>query len=321
MELWQETPPSAGTVVAVRHHFVRHPGKLGHALDTRFSIPMRVRRLPPNLLGRDFIIGDLHGHYDTLMSLLDARDFDRAIDRVISVGDLVDRGPQSWQCLQLIREPWFYLVQGNHESHLLDLARAASGALRKGRKAADIVDSLQRFFESVGGDWFGEWLIDESNHAELPALIEMLDALPHVITVRGGATDYNVVHAELPAAGIECDDQLEADDPTMEVARTQALLWSRKLFLEANHAARASPESLRFEPDSCLSLTFCGHNPIATPKIWRNHFFLDTGCGYQDGEIPIMGDQIGLTVCILPKRELILVQYRQGFAITLPHAV
>jgi serine/threonine protein phosphatase 1 len=282
---------------------------------------MRVTRLPPNLLGRDFIIGDLHGHYDTLMSLLDARDFDREIDRVISVGDLVDRGPQSWLCLQLIREPWFYVVQGNHESHLLDMARAVSGALAKGRKAVDILDSLQRFIDGVDGHWFREWLLDEGNHAELPALIELLDSLPHVITVRGGATDYNVVHAELPAAGIECDDQLESSDPAMDVVRTQALMWSRKLFLEASKAPREQLESHRYVPKGCLSLTFCGHNPISLPTIWRDHFFLDTGCGYQDGEIPVLDDQIGLTVCILPKRELVLVQYRQGFAITLPHAV
>lgn len=281
---------------------------------------MRVMRLSPNRLGRDFVIGDLHGHYDTLMSLLEAREFDRAVDRVISVGDVVDRGPQSWQCLQLYREPWFFGVQGNHESHLRDMARVAIGWLRKGRKAPEILADLQQHIDDLGRHWFRDWLLDESNHALLPALIDFLDALPHVITVRGGELDFNVVHAELPAAGIECDAQLDADAPAMEAPRIEALLWSRKLFLEAGKAASDSDKALRHDPLACLSLTFCGHSPISRPVMWRNHFFLDTGCGYQDGEIPILGDEIGLTVCILPRRELVLVQHRQGFTITLPYA-
>lgn len=86
-----------------------------------------VGMLHPNTLGRDLIIGDLHGHYDTLRHLLCENRFDKKIDRVISVGDVIDRGPRSWDCLQLFREPWFHGVKGNHELALLGMALTPTG--------------------------------------------------------------------------------------------------------------------------------------------------------------------------------------------------
>ncbi len=37
------------------------------------------------------------------------------------VGDLIDRGPNSMECLRLIKEPWFFSVLGNHEDMMLDV--------------------------------------------------------------------------------------------------------------------------------------------------------------------------------------------------------
>jgi len=45
--------------------------------------------------GRDFVIGDLHGCYDELKDKLLDVNFNEEVDRVFSVGDLVDRGPES----------------------------------------------------------------------------------------------------------------------------------------------------------------------------------------------------------------------------------
>lgn len=73
-----------------------------------------LKRLAANSAGRDFVVGDLHGQYDLLMGELDRAGFDRDTDRLICVGDLVDRGPQSVECLSLLREPWFFAVLGNH---------------------------------------------------------------------------------------------------------------------------------------------------------------------------------------------------------------
>src|SRR3546814_14755908 len=80
------------------------------------------RHLAANKVGSDFIVGDLHGCLDLLQVELDRVGFDRAKDRLFSVGDLIDRGPDSMGCLRLLREPWFFAARGNHEDMLLDYA-------------------------------------------------------------------------------------------------------------------------------------------------------------------------------------------------------
>jgi len=57
-----------------------------------------------NTQGRDFILADLHGCYRQLMSAMEAVNFDHEKDRIISVGDLIDRGEESFECLKLLRE-------------------------------------------------------------------------------------------------------------------------------------------------------------------------------------------------------------------------
>ena len=75
----------------------------------------RYLALPANLHGRDFVVGDLHGQYSVLRSLLEQADFQSDIDRLFLVGDLIDRGPENEKCLQLLLEPYVKAVQGNHE--------------------------------------------------------------------------------------------------------------------------------------------------------------------------------------------------------------
>ena len=73
-----------------------------------------------------WVVGDLHGCYTNLMSRLDAVGFDPAQDLLISVGDLIDRGSENVECLDLINQPWFRAVRGNHEQMMLDAILATS---------------------------------------------------------------------------------------------------------------------------------------------------------------------------------------------------
>lgn len=49
------------------------------------------------------IIGDVHGMFDTLQELLSTINFDPKKIRLIFLGDLVDRGEKSAECVQLVR--------------------------------------------------------------------------------------------------------------------------------------------------------------------------------------------------------------------------
>ncbi|STI47003.1 serine/threonine protein phosphatase 1 [Escherichia coli] len=46
--------------------------------------------------------------------------FDPWRDLLISVGDVIDRGPQSLRCLQLLEQHWVRAVRGNHEQMAMD---------------------------------------------------------------------------------------------------------------------------------------------------------------------------------------------------------
>ncbi|MDI3326205.1 metallophosphoesterase [Pontibacterium granulatum] len=71
--------------------------------------------MPVNVDGRDWFCGDLHGHYSLLMQALDRVGFNFERDRLFCTGDLIDRGPESAECVHLLLEPWFNSVCGNHE--------------------------------------------------------------------------------------------------------------------------------------------------------------------------------------------------------------
>ena len=71
-----------------------------------------VLRLQQNLQGRDFVVGDIHGYFHLFEQLLVEINFDDSRDRMISVGDLIDRGPESARALEYFMQPWFFSGTG-----------------------------------------------------------------------------------------------------------------------------------------------------------------------------------------------------------------
>jgi hypothetical protein len=72
---------------------------------------------------RTIIIGDVHGCRDELEALL-VRCGAGGGDRVILVGDLVAKGPDSQGVVQLARERGMEAVMGNHDAKVLDIGPA-----------------------------------------------------------------------------------------------------------------------------------------------------------------------------------------------------
>ncbi len=69
---------------------------------------------------RRIIIGDVHGHYKGLMRLLEAI-APTQNDQVYFLGDLIDRGPQSAQVVDFVKESSYQCLLGNHEQMLLSI--------------------------------------------------------------------------------------------------------------------------------------------------------------------------------------------------------
>jgi len=64
---------------------------------------------------RLIIIGDIHGCYDELVQLLDKTNYDKENDILISVGDLVAKGPNTSDVIDFFMTHNSYVVMGNHE--------------------------------------------------------------------------------------------------------------------------------------------------------------------------------------------------------------
>lgn len=73
-----------------------------------------------------YCIGDVQGCFDELLLLLQEIAFDAQRDRLIFVGDLVNRGPHSLGVLDFVMTtPNVSVVLGNHDLHLLATAAGA----------------------------------------------------------------------------------------------------------------------------------------------------------------------------------------------------
>lgn len=126
-----------------------------------------------------YAVGDIQGCYDPLRRLLDKAAFDPMRDVLWSVGDLVNRGPQSLETLRFLKGlgASFAGVLGNHDLHFL---AAWSGAQTQGK-----FQTLQALLHSPDRDELAQWL------RNLP-LVHRAS-----ITTTNGATDFLAVHAGL----------------------------------------------------------------------------------------------------------------------------
>ena len=71
------------------------------------------------------MIGDIHGCDDQLRNILKKLNPDPENDMLILLGDLFDRGPDSWEVFQTVKEleesfgERFVLIRGHQEADLL----------------------------------------------------------------------------------------------------------------------------------------------------------------------------------------------------------
>lgn len=235
------------------------------------TVTPAIVRMPANILGRDFVMGDLHGEVGQIRQHLVDVGFDGRVDRLFSVGDLIDRGEDSLAALQLLQEPWFFAVLGNHERMMLDYL---------------LEPERPSLWLENGGDWHLS-----VERALLSALTEQVRQLPLIRIVGEGRNRFQVVHAQMPEADRFLDRVLGPDD-------VEFATWSRQLFRSAEafqiyhgitepNGKLVSIEEVKnlphYQPiDIDHALTFCGHSVIPRPMLWRSHFLLDTGAGWSE---------------------------------------
>lgn len=71
------------------------------------------------VIERTIIVGDIHGCIDEFNELIDKLSYNPNSDRLILLGDLIDRGPDSAAVVQKARQMGLECIMGNHEYKFL----------------------------------------------------------------------------------------------------------------------------------------------------------------------------------------------------------
>ncbi len=220
---------------------------------------------------RVWVIGDVHGFNQTLRSLLNLLELEPE-DRVVLLGDLIDRGPDSFDVVRCAREDHrIHCVKGNHE-HLMvenfsmekihEPNQDSTAWFHVGGR--ETVSSYFRAFpEEAEGAL--EWMVEQD--------VEWMRQLPsHIVLDR-----WRLVHAGYNPRQ-DPDHQIEQD-----------LLWIRKPFHSTN-----SPI------DPHRSVVF-GHTPTMnlyprSEERWGEIWYSDVKLN--DGR----SAAIGLDTCVFHKQ-------------------
>lgn len=193
---------------------------------------------------RIIAVGDIHGCYDELQELL-ARVAPASDDVVVSVGDVVSKGPAPARCLDLWRERGYLAVRGNNEIKLLEEARPILRYFVRDNRDVLRRKDLLRFVAS--------W----------PLVVDF--AKESVTAVHGGfLPQMNVSDGDVPEFVTE-------------------LRWIRRKngdWKPVPKEKRKKDDVLWAEKWKGDRFVVYGHTPLREPKFDSRALGLDTGCVY-----------------------------------------
>lgn len=202
---------------------------------------------------RIFCVGDIHGCFDLLQTQLNVKGFDPEQDLLVSVGDLVDRGPDSAGFIRYIYQPWFKRVIGNHE----------------------VIAQLEGWYCHLqnGGAWLWHDIQTEQGSLEVKRILAELQDAPIALEVKTPTGKLlGFTHA-----GVPCQPP-RTWQKVMELANAgdaylcDQLLWDRTTIQTAKQKPHAKPLTVE-GVDWC----FAGHTPVKQVVVGGNQVWLDTG--------------------------------------------
>lgn len=225
-------------------------------------------------MSRTLVLGDVHGAARALEQVLDRAGFDPAADRVVSLGDICDRGIEVDRCFDLLLGVrHLTLVLGNHDEWALEWmadGRASDFWVQVG--GAGTIASYAHRFDADPGD-----------RAAVEALAGRVPEA-HVRVLRD-AVDYHIEPGDhggrlFTHAGWNPGKPAEDQSP-------HALRMGRELWAHARVAAARDPgDDARLTP---FAEVFLGQTPTEwlEPRPVLEIWNLDQGAGW-DGVLTLM---------------------------------
>lgn len=211
------------------------------------TVTSKIQHFSKNTRGRDFAVGDIHGCFSKLQAALDGLDFNEAQDRLFSVGDLVDRGPESECVLDWLEKPWFYAVRGNHEQMAIDFFEGQFSE-------PFMTDAYLR----LGGAWFANL-----PHESARIYAETFRLLPIALEVEADCGLIGIVHADCPNSDWAF---LAAALQNQDASSIEYCLSNR------TRLQRGYTQSIKG-----LTKLYVGHTPVEQPVRLGNVMHIDTG--------------------------------------------
>ena len=199
--------------------------------------------------GRDWVVGDVHGCFRTLREALLAIDFEHGCDRLFSVGDLIDRGPNSIEALEWLEGGRFEaVVMGNHEAEMVRL-------LQTGEILAP-AKSYQQWMWSIERRDLFRWY-----HA--------VRALPLAVTVDTAHGQVGIVH---------CSTWRDNWEATLEALEERDIVAINMVLLGIDeHERRAGPTG---DEVGGIDRVITGHDARKQVERRGNTWCIDTGAGF-----------------------------------------
>jgi len=193
-------------------------------------------------LGQDYFVGDIHGNYALLIEQLKRVQFNFNVDRLFAVGDIIDRGEQSEKCIELLIEPWFHSVLGNHEYLFL--------------QGFDNRDCWEILLKN-GGQWIDKWLNTPNKLLAWAHLVRI--KMPLSMSVKTEFGIIGITHAEAPA------DWQELENLTVNEQNFIPYIWQRRNLIEPSGTTILN-----------IDVVVHGHNSVESPVIINNQLWIDT---------------------------------------------
>lgn len=220
----------------------------------REAKPSSKEFAPPLLSEPLFAIGDIHGCHDQLETLLDKIWQSEGYDaRIITVGDMIDRGPDSsavldrLTALQHVARSRLTCLKGNHEQMMLDFLANPEGAGLRWIQAGGL-NTLESFKVTWGGQTNSLVEIAAELREKLGSdLLSWLEALP----THWEEENVGVVHA-----GADPLKPLEAQSE-------QTLIWGHSDFRKVR----------RTDGQWIVH----GHTIVKEPRAKNGRISIDTG--------------------------------------------
>ncbi len=207
-----------------------------------------------------FVLGDIHGEYEYLIDVLKKSGFRYKEDLLIQIGDIVDRGPEPFKCMdELLKIKNLVLIAGNHDLNFIEYMNSNR-------------DFLGSYAQNGTHTTVGKWKKLSQKQCEKYRSLIFDKMIPYHLT----SDNMIFTHGGFPR-----DERLEDIEPDV-------FAWDRELVMQAMSCKGKQKLKTLYD----FKKIFIGHTPtiywnetkpIYSGGVWN----VDTGSG-KSGPLTIM---------------------------------